>query len=71
MWFIEKINRCLCGLASLVIYLQKLSMILQYIVIFINIGRAHGNLVYFIPFWHFKPREIWQPCNKLVAQLYQ
>jgi hypothetical protein len=24
-------------------------------------GIVRGNLVYFVPFWYFVPRKIWQP----------
>jgi hypothetical protein len=30
--------------------------------ILLTFGKVHGNLVYFIPFWYFEPRKIWQPC---------
>jgi hypothetical protein len=29
--------------------------------ILLTYGKVCGNLVYFIPFWYFVPRKIWQP----------
>jgi hypothetical protein len=29
-------------------------------------GVVHGNLVYFLPFWYFVPRKIWQPWCRLL-----
>jgi hypothetical protein len=29
--------------------------------ILLTFGKVRGNLVYFIPFWYFVPRKIWQP----------
>jgi hypothetical protein len=26
-------------------------------------GKVHGNMAYFIPFWYFVPRKIWQPWS--------
>jgi hypothetical protein len=35
-------------------------------------GKGHENLVYFIPFWYFVPRKIWQPWfNSLHAPFLQ
>jgi hypothetical protein len=30
--------------------------------ILLALGKVRGNLIYFIPFWYFVPRKIWQPC---------
>jgi hypothetical protein len=32
--------------------------------ILLAFGKVRGKLVYFIPFWYFVPRKIWQPWTR-------